>query len=141
MLHGLRTCSYDNDESLEQVRAFGSTNNLIYYYYGGSVFSPHMVIRNSNVGIETKTPNARLTVNGNTVLGGATQISPLGGAGNVMIMADNTGTLYSTSTAAIVSPIVSSASGWTASGTTVYKTDNNGNVGIGITNPSSFTYF
>ena len=52
-------------------------------------------------------------------------------------MADNTGTLYSTSTAAIVSPIVSSASGWTASGTTVYKTDNNGNVGIGITNPSS----
>jgi hypothetical protein len=130
---------YDNDGNLfgTSAGAFGSTNNLIYYYYGGSVFSPHMVIRNSNVGIETKTPNARLTVNGNTVLGGATQISPLGGAGNVMIMADNTGTLYSTSTAAIVSPIVSSASGWTASGTTVYKTDNNGNVGIGITNPSS----
>ncbi|HPW47790.1 MAG TPA: hypothetical protein PLJ97_00430 [Candidatus Saccharibacteria bacterium] len=130
---------YDNDGNLfgTSAGAFGSTNNLIYYYYGGSVFSPHMVIRNSNVGIKTKTPNARLTVNGNTVLGGATQISPLGGAGNVMIMADNTGTLYSTSTAAIVSPIVSSASGWTASGTTVYKTDNNGNVGIGITNPSS----
>jgi len=71
-----------------------------------------------------------------TVLGGATQITPLGGAGQVLVMADNTGTLYSTSTAAIISPIVSSASGWTASGTTVYKTDNSGNVGIGTTNPN-----
>jgi len=100
---------------------------------GSTLFS---LTTSGNVGIGITNPSALLTVNGSTILGGATQITPLGGAGNVLVMADNTGILYSTSTAAIVSPIVSSASGWTASGTTVYKTDNNGNVGIGNTNPN-----
>jgi hypothetical protein len=38
-----------------------------------------------------------LTVNGATLLGGATSISSLGGSGNAIVMADNTGALYTSS--------------------------------------------
>ena len=41
-------------------------------------------------------------VNGNTILGGATQISALGGGGNLLVMTDNAGNLYSTSTSAVI---------------------------------------
>ncbi|HPY08982.1 MAG TPA: hypothetical protein PK469_03635, partial [bacterium] len=49
--------------------------------------------------------------NGNTILGGATQITPLGGAGNVMVMADNTGTLYATTTAILAGDYLSLSGG------------------------------
>jgi len=50
-----------------------------------------------NLGIGTNNPTARLTVNGATLLGGATSISSLGGSGNAIVMADNTGALYTSS--------------------------------------------
>jgi len=88
-----------------------------------------------------------LTVNGNTLLGGATQISPLGGAGQVLVMADNTGTLYATSSAALLPPgsvsLPSGTSGQTLRHDgTVWTADsnlfNNGTrIGIGTTNPGS----
>jgi len=88
-----------------------------------------------NLGIGTTTPGVKLDVIGSFRNTLSTTHSLLGGAGNVLVMADNTGTLYSTTTSAIITPIVTSASGWTANGNTVYKTDTSGNVGIGITNP------
>jgi len=103
-----------------------------------------MTIRNTgNVGIGTTNPSARLAVNGATVLGGATQISSLGGGGNLLVMADNTGTLYSTSTSAVIPeamPIGTSGQtirhdggAWVANGNLF----NNGtNIGIGTTNPA-----
>ncbi|HPW48069.1 MAG TPA: hypothetical protein PLJ97_01890, partial [Candidatus Saccharibacteria bacterium] len=129
----------NNNATLGQIRSFTETSNrvaLAFSTYNTGLSEKMRITAVGNVGIGITNPSALLTVNGSTILGGATQITPLGGAGNVLVMADNTGILYSTSTAAIVSPIVSSASGWTASGTTVYKTDNNGNVGIGNTNPN-----
>jgi len=100
-----------------------------------------------NVGIGITNPSAMLTVNGNTLLGGATQISPLGGAGQVLVMADNTGTLYATSSAALLPPgsvsLPSGTSGQTLRHDgTVWTADsnlfNNGTrIGIGTTNPGS----
>jgi hypothetical protein len=89
-----------------------------------------------NVGIGNTAPATKLDVSGSFRNTLATTHSLLGGAGNVLVMADNTGTLYSTTTSAVINPIVTSASGWTANGTTVYKSDTNGNVGIGTTNPT-----
>ena len=97
------------------------------------------------IGIGTSAPNARLTVNGNTVLGGATQISPLGGAGSVLVMADNDGTLYATSSSALLPPgsatLPPGISGQTLRHDgTVWTADSNlfndgANVGIGTTIP------
>ncbi len=105
----------------------------------GATTSPSsaaMIIKGGgNVGIGLTNPTTKLDVVGSFRNTLATTHSLLGGAGNVIVMADNTGTLYSTTTSALINPIVTSASGWTASGTTVYKTDTNGNVGIGTTAP------
>ncbi len=111
---------------------------------GANSMPERMRINNlGNLGIGTTNPSARLTVNGNTVLGGATQISALGGGGNLLVMADNTGTLYSTSTSAVIPeamPIGTSGQtirhdggAWVANSNIF----NNGtNVGIGTTNPT-----
>ena len=75
------------------------SNNYLSFGTGrtSTTFTETMRMTGGNVGIGTSAPSTRLTVNGATLLGGATQISPLGGAGKVLVMADNTGTLYATS--------------------------------------------
>ena len=72
-------------------------------YFSINKGNPQLAIAASgNVGIGTTNPTARFTVNGSTLLGGATQISALAGAGQVVVMADSSGNLFATSTAAIV---------------------------------------
>lgn len=82
-----------NPESL------GTSGN---YYVGG------------NVGIGKVTPAAKLD------LSGTFRSSALAGSGNVTVMADNAGTLYTANT-------------WLQNGTSVYKSS--GNVGIGTNSP------
>jgi hypothetical protein len=85
-----------------------------------------------NVGIGTTAPGTLLDVSGtfrNTL---ATTHSLLGGSGNVLVMSDNTGALYTTTTASFLS----GNSGWTVSGSNVYKTIT-GNIGIGTTTPAA----
>jgi hypothetical protein len=89
-----------------------------------------------NLGLGASGQSERLYISGTITNTLATKHSLLGGAGNVLVMADTTGTLYSTTTDAIITPIVTTSGGWTASGTTVYKTNTSGNVGIGTTNPT-----
>ena len=118
-----------------------SAGNTYFDYEGGFNFrslpsygSSLYLTNSGHVGIGITNPAARLTVNGNTVLGGATQITPLGGAGNAIVMADNTGNLYSTSTAAILSGQLWSG---TKNGNIWNGDAGAGNVGIGTTAPSN----
>jgi hypothetical protein len=109
-------------------------NRTTFEYTDGSSFFERMRITSAgNLGIGITNPNARLTVNGNTVLGGATQITPLGGAGNVLIMADNTGTLYATTSSAVLPTQLWSGN---LNGNIWNGDAGAGNVGIGITNPT-----
>lgn len=104
------------------------------WYNGGSVNMP------GNVGIGVTNPTAKLHINPGATPGlignGSIQFPLLGAAGNVVIMADNSGTLYSTTTAAFFSSYSpSSLWGGTKNGT-IYNGDAGaGNVGIGMTNP------
>jgi hypothetical protein len=86
-----------------------------------------------NVGIGTTNPGVTLDVSGSLRDSLATTFSLLAGAGNVIVMADNTGTLYSTSTAAFISN--NSLNLWSGSTTGAIWSANAGNVGIGTTNP------
>jgi len=84
-----------------------------------------MTIRASgNVGIGLTNPGTKLEVSGTMRNSLATTHSLLGAGGNVTVMADNTGALYASSL-------------WLANGTDVYKATTTGNVGIGITVPTS----
>jgi hypothetical protein len=87
---------------------------------------------NGNVGIGTTTPISKLQINGATgfINNGVTQLGALGAAGNVVVMADNNGTLYT-------SPAGSSLlwSG-TKDGNIWNGTAGVGNVGIGTTAPT-----
>ncbi len=93
-----------------------------------------------NLGIGTTNPTAKLHVVPGATPGlignGSIQFPLLGAAGNVVIMADNSGTLYSTTTAAFFSSYSpTSLWGGTKNGV-IYNGDAGaGNVGIGITNP------
>ena len=127
-----------------------SAGNTYFDYEGGFNFrslpsygSSLYLTNSGHVGIGITNPAARLTVNGNTVLGGATQITPLGGGGNLIVMTDNEGNLYSTSTSAVIPeamPVGTSGqtirhdgSAWVANSNIF----NNGtNVGVGKTNPA-----
>jgi hypothetical protein len=86
-----------------------------------------MIAGSGNVGIGNTSPGTKLDIIGTLRNSAATTHSLLGGSGNVVVMADNNGTLY-TSTAA-------SSLLWSGStGGNVWNA-NSGNVGIGITNP------
>lgn len=89
-----------------------------------------------NVGIGTTNPTTKLYVAGTSLNTLATTHSLLGGAGNVVVMADNTGALYATSTASLLSGGSSLWSG-TLDGTIWNGTAGSGNVGIGTTTPST----
>ncbi|HPY08985.1 MAG TPA: hypothetical protein PK469_03650, partial [bacterium] len=100
----------------------------------------HMIIKSSgNVGIGITNPSAKLTVNGTTVLGNATQITPLGGSGNTIVMADNTGTLFSAPAGSSVLPTGTSGATIRHDGTNWISNTNlfndGTNVGIGTTAP------
>jgi hypothetical protein len=97
---------------------------------------------NGNIGIGTTDPNAKLDVAGSFRANSAT-ISLLGGGGNKIVMTDNLGNLYSTSSSIATglptpttsgSTLRSNGSAWIAD-TTLYN--NGANIGIGTSNPRS----
>jgi hypothetical protein len=114
-----------------------TSSSLLQINTGG--FS-NVAISSGNVGIGTIAPTAKFHIVPGATPGlignGSIQFPLLGAAGNVVIMADNSGTLYSTTTAAFFSSYSpTSLWGGTKNGV-IYNGDAGaGNVGIGITNP------
>jgi hypothetical protein len=100
----------------------------------------NVIFNAGNIGIGTTNPTAKLYINPGATPGlignGSIQFPLLGAAGNVVLMADNSGTLYSTTTAAFFSTYSpTSLWGGTKNGT-IYNGDAGaGNVGIGTTTP------
>ncbi|QQG53037.1 MAG: hypothetical protein HY931_02275 [Candidatus Falkowbacteria bacterium] len=104
---------------------------------GAVAASARMVINSAgNVGIGQTSPGTKLDVSGTLRNTLATTHSLLGGAGNVVVMADNTGALYATSTASLLSG-GTSLWGGTLNGNIWNGDSGAGNVGIGVTNPIS----
>ena len=120
-------------DSLSGINVIQSTTYPALYFPSGALAG--------NLGIGTTAPGATLDING---LNGfrnnyATTHSLLGNSGNVFVMADNNGTLFGTSTSALILPIISSSSLWmgTKNGNIWNGDSGTGNVGIGTTNPGS----
>jgi len=101
--------------------------------YGNTSMTKH-IFESGNVGIGTTGPGAKLDVSGTLRNTLATTHSLLGGVGNAVVMADNTGTLYNTA----LSTFISSNTLWggTRNGNIWNGDAGAGNVGIGTTNPS-----
>lgn len=92
------------------------------------------------VGIGTSSPDSKLhLIPGATpgfINAGTTQLSSLGGSGNVIVMADNAGGLYATSSAAII-PVIPDQLWSGTKNSDIWNGDNGaGNVGIGTITPS-----
>jgi hypothetical protein len=92
-----------------------------------------------NLGIGLTNPSTKLDVSGTFRNSLATTHSLLAGSGNVVVMADNTGALYSTTAASLLSG-ASNFWGGTKNGNIWNGDAGAGNVGIGTTNPSSKLY-
>jgi len=120
------------------ISDFSDQNGLAFYTAPGGVVPAAETMRLSktgNLGIGTTAPDTKLYVAGTSLNTLATTHSLLGGAGNVVVMADNTGALYATSTAGFSGG--TSLWGGTLNGA-IYNGDAGaGNVGIGITNPGT----
>lgn len=118
------------DQSIMSTNLFRSNGTSIYYNLG-------------DVGIGTTNPGAKLDVAGSFRTNSAT-ISLLGGGGNKIVMTDNLGNLYSTSSSIATglptpttsgSTLRSNGSAWIAD-TTLYN--NGANIGIGTTSLSTY---
>ncbi len=118
------------DQSIMSTNLFRSNGTSIYYNLG-------------DVGIGTTNPGAKLDVAGSFRANSAT-ISLLGGGGNKIVMTDNLGNLYSTSSSIATglptpttsgSTLRSNGSAWIAD-TTLYN--NGANIGIGTTSLSTY---
>jgi hypothetical protein len=88
-----------------------------------------------NVGIGQTNPITKLDISGTLRNTLATTHSLLGGGGEVLVMADNSGNLYATSTAGFLGGSGTSLWGGTLNGSIWNGDAGAGNVGIGITNP------
>ncbi|MFZ2310499.1 MAG: hypothetical protein WAW11_03060 [Patescibacteria group bacterium] len=95
-------------------------------------FNRNVVFYN-NVGIGATNPGTKLDVSGTLRNSTATTHSLLGGSGNTVVMADNTGTLYNTPLETFAS--TNSLWGGTKNGNIWNGDAGAGNVGIGTTNP------
>jgi len=123
---------------------FSSASDGSFGIYDVSGGARRMTIyTNGNVGIGPNTPTAKLDVAG-SLRATSALISGLGGSSASLVMADNSGNLFATSTLAIIpNPIPGGSSGQTlrhngSSWIANSNLYNNGtNVGIGITNPTS----
>jgi len=93
------------------------------------------ITNTGNVGIGLTNPGAKLDISGTLLNSLATTHSLLGGSGNIVVMADNTGALYATSTASLLSGGSSLWSG-TLDGNIWNGTAGAGMVGIGTTAPN-----
>jgi hypothetical protein len=115
----------------------GMTNAATINPTGFTSLTQQFVVDTSgNVGIGITNPGTKLDISGSFRNSLATTHTLLGGAGNVVVMADNTGTLYSTSTASFIAG--NSLDLWkgTKNGNIWNGDAGAGNVGIGLTNPS-----
>jgi hypothetical protein len=127
-----------------RLATYDLTNNLS--IYGGHLSTdPGIVINASgNVGVNTTNPTAKLEVNGTFKVTGSLNsvvLDRLSGTGNRIVMADASGSLYATSSAAATGlPDGSSGQTLRHNGTSWVANSvlfNNGtNVGIGLTSPS-----
>jgi len=120
-----------------------TTDSNLYMYNAAGLYPMTWDYDTGNVGIKTTAPSADLHVSGSLRTTSA-MVSGLGSSGSVIVMADNSGNLFSTSTSAIIpNPIPGGTSGQTLRrSTTAWVADsnlyNNGtNVGIGTTGPAS----
>jgi hypothetical protein len=82
--------------------AYDGGNNYLYFegFGNGSSAGKHLsILRTGNVGIGLTNPGTKLDITGTLRNSLATTHSLLGGAGNAVVMTDNTGSLFSMSTA------------------------------------------
>ncbi len=108
---------------LMQLHTYSVQDDIAFGYGRSTSFTEKMRIKgNGNVGINTTTPQAKLTINGNVQIADGTQ------AAGKILTSDGSGF-------ASWQNIPATASNWTASGNNIYN-NNSGNIGIGNTNPS-----
>ncbi|MFA6995623.1 MAG: hypothetical protein WC249_04465, partial [Patescibacteria group bacterium] len=139
---GRHTLGYDASNNFVFHNAGGASRYLFNDYQDNSLLTilsgSSWGASNGFVGIGTTNPTTKLEVGGaNYFKTYGTTVSSLGASGNVVVMADNNGSLFSTSTTSFISN--NSLDLWkgTKNGTIWNGDAGVGNVGIGTTNPTN----